>query len=56
MAKHYTPNDMRSIAKNPTSSQFAADLANRAALGHLKVPPTPVEPAPSPTPTKEPKK
>jgi len=56
MAKHYTPNDMRSIAKNPTSSQFAADLANRAALRHLKVPPTPVEPAPTPTPTKEPKK
>lgn len=56
MAKHYTANDMRSIAKNPTSSQFAADHANRAALGHLNVPPTPVEPAPTPTPTTEPKK
>lgn len=56
MAKHYTPNDMRSIVKNPTSSQFAADQANRAALGHLNVPPTPAEPPLTPAPTTEPKK
>lgn len=28
--KHYTPNDHRSIAKNPNSSAYAADQRNQA--------------------------
>lgn len=30
--KHYTPNDHRSIAKNPNSSAYVADQRNQAQL------------------------
>ena len=36
-----TPNDQRSIVKNPQSSEFQADRANRSKLGHPDVPPPP---------------
>jgi hypothetical protein len=39
--KNYTPNEMRSNVKNPTSVEYAADRANRIAQGHLNVPPPP---------------
>ncbi len=49
MSKHHpTPNDQRSVVKNPTSPQYQADRANRIALGHPNAPPPPsAEPQPA---------
>lgn len=44
--KHYTANDIRSMVKNSNHSTYAADRANRIALGHANVPPPPA-PAPA---------
>lgn len=41
MAKKYTPNDVRSIVKNPNNPAHAADIANRVALGHFPAAPPP---------------
>lgn len=49
MAKHYTPAQTRGIVKNPNSSAYAADRANRISLGHENVPPPPPSAAPHPT-------
>ncbi len=44
--KHYTPNDQRSIVKNSTSAEYAADRSNRIQQGHPNVPPPPPSPKP----------
>lgn len=41
--KHYSPNDQRSIAKNPNNPAYHADQQNRVAQGHQ--PPLPPAPA-----------
>lgn len=42
--KRYSPNDHRSIVKNPTSPGYAADRANRIGQGHPNPPPPPAPP------------
>lgn len=49
----YTPNDHRSIVKNPTSAPYSADRANRIAQGHADIPPAPDAPAPAPASPKK---
>jgi hypothetical protein len=46
--KHYTPNDQRSIVKNPTSAAYTDDRSNRIQQGRPNVP----APAPAPGPAK----
>jgi hypothetical protein len=41
MSKRRTPNDQRATIKNPTSSDYVADRANRIAQGHPNIPPPP---------------
>jgi hypothetical protein len=48
----YTPNDQRSIVKNPTSAAHSADRANRIAQGHANAPQAPEAPAAPASPTK----
>lgn len=50
----YTPNDQRSIVKNPGTPAYEADRANRIRQGHPGVPPA--APTPAPTPPQGPKK
>lgn len=45
--KHYTPNDQRSIVKNPNNPAHATDISNRIRQGHSNVPtPPPAPPKP----------
>lgn len=46
-----SPNDQRSVVKEPGTPAFEADRANRLKLGHPDVPPPaqPKQPATSPT-------
>lgn len=47
MTRRYTPNDQRSIVKNPNNPARAADIANRTAQGHIPATP-PAPPAQPP--------
>lgn len=46
-----TPNDQRSIVKNPTSKEYAHDAHNRISQGQQPPARPPVNPLPPPTPT-----
>lgn len=39
--KPHTPNDQRSIVKNPNNAAYATDRGNRIDQGHPNVPPPP---------------
>ncbi len=49
--KGHSPNDMRSIVKNPQRPEFHADRSNRGAQGHPapEAPAAPAVPAPGPS-------
>lgn len=55
MSKKPSPNDDRSIVKNPNNPAFHADQANRQAQGHPDVTPSPppAEPPAAPPPKVE---
>ena len=36
-----TPNDQRSVTKNPPTDEYAKDRENRVKLGHPNIPPAP---------------
>lgn len=38
--KSPSPNDTRSVVKNPQTSAYTADRANRVAQGHPNIPPS----------------
>lgn len=46
--KHHSPNDQRSIVKNPNNPAYEADRANRVVQGHPDVPPPSPQSAPPP--------
>lgn len=39
--EHPTPNDQRSVTKNPSSPPYEADRNNRIQQGHQNIPPPP---------------
>ncbi|HTN83153.1 MAG TPA: hypothetical protein VL242_05695 [Sorangium sp.] len=51
----YTPNDQRSIVKNPGTPAYEADRANRIKEGHPGVPPPAPAPTSAPMPSPAPK-
>lgn len=51
--KTHSPNDQRSIVKNPNNPAYEADRANRVVQGHPDVPQPPVRPAPPAHDTKQ---
>ncbi|WP_173427417.1 hypothetical protein WMF45_18350 [Sorangium sp. So ce448] len=48
-----TPNDQRSVTKNPTSDAYRADRDNRIAQGHPNPPPPPAPQPEASQPTKK---
>jgi len=50
-----TPQTQRSNVKNPNNSAHAADIANRARLGHISSPPAPTPGTSSTTETPTPR-